>query len=123
MQDENKYPKLHRAVLCQDIDLVKSILNSHPDDIHTRDTDGDTPLHLACRLCSLDIINILITRGADTDIKNNYDETPYDHIVFDDIKDHFQHFTNHIETQRQVLESDIACLCRANALEGYNYDL
>ena len=44
---------------------------------------GDTPLHDACRQGFANIITYLLSKNADTTIKNNNDDTPADALKRD----------------------------------------
>jgi len=54
---------LHFACLSANIELVKMILEHHPDFIDTQDYMGNTPLMLA--VCSLDLVRYLLSKEAD----------------------------------------------------------
>ena len=49
---------------------------SHPASPHSRDMDGNTPLHHASASGSLKALRILLSAGANPLAKNNYDWTP-----------------------------------------------
>lgn len=41
-----------------------------------KDEAGDTPLHIAARLCSTRLLQVLIAFDADVNLKNNRGESP-----------------------------------------------
>jgi len=47
-------------------------------DINARNNNGNTPLHEAVWVGSLESVKILVTAGADTESENEYDATPFD---------------------------------------------
>lgn len=58
--------------------LLPTLLNDphHPASPHSRDQDGNTPLHHASAAGSLKALRILILAGASPQATNNYDWTP-----------------------------------------------
>ena len=60
---------------------VAKYLVSKGADIHAKDDDGNTPLHLAVwndPELAIELIDFLVAKGADVNAKNNCDETPLD---------------------------------------------
>lgn len=51
-------------------------------DINAKDADGNTALHVAATINDVDLINFLITKGANPEIKNNLSQTPL-HVAID----------------------------------------
>lgn len=45
-------------------------------DINAQDADGNTALHIASKVNEADLVTFLIIKGADTEITNNFGETP-----------------------------------------------
>jgi ankyrin repeat protein len=75
------------ALRSRDVDLLRELLDRHPDLVHRRGTNGNTLLNLACsfagRTCnedvrkvSIDAVRLLITVGADVDAANDRGWTP-----------------------------------------------
>jgi len=58
--------------------LIPLLLSNpdHPASVHSRDHNGDTPLHHASAAGSLKALRILLSAGADPMAKNAYDWTP-----------------------------------------------
>jgi ankyrin len=67
---------LQVAVLSKDLTVVKAILSGNPD-IHMKDENGNTALHYAYGIKSLEIIRALEKAGADPEILNNHGDPPY----------------------------------------------
>ncbi|WP_341755614.1 ankyrin repeat domain-containing protein [Candidatus Tisiphia endosymbiont of Ptychoptera albimana] len=68
--------RLYDAAHHGDINLVKSLLNQGYN-INEQDSDeGITPLHLAAWFGHIAIAELLVTRGADINMRNNYGKTP-----------------------------------------------
>ena len=61
--------------------FIKSmvLLSEHKININDKyNEDGDTLLHLACSFLDFNVIRVLIEKfGADINIKNNYNKTPF----------------------------------------------
>ncbi|XP_063968080.1 serine/threonine-protein phosphatase 6 regulatory ankyrin repeat subunit B-like isoform X1 [Lytechinus pictus] len=69
---------LFLAVLASNIAVCKELLSNFKEDQlkHSRDEDGDTVLHLACRKKDLDIIRLFVDNGSPVDIQNQDGHTP-----------------------------------------------
>ncbi|GBN43708.1 Putative ankyrin repeat protein RF_0381, partial [Araneus ventricosus] len=78
LNDEG-YSALHLAVLKNNLLMVKKLLSCLENiDVNARSETGtseNTALHLAAKLGHIPIIQELLNKGADLDIKNEYDET------------------------------------------------
>lgn len=70
---------IHEAVLSGNLDCVK-LLVSYGADIHQRDEEGWTPLHMACSDDYPHIARYLLSLGADQDLENDCGEKPSDLI-------------------------------------------
>lgn len=72
---------------CQDADVeaIKDVLDSHirlvPQIINAKDDNGWTPLHICVGWCALECVSVLLTRGADPDIRNGQGQAPRDLAV------------------------------------------
>ncbi|XP_018611838.1 protein phosphatase 1 regulatory subunit 27 isoform X1 [Scleropages formosus] len=70
---------LHEAVLSGNLECVK-LLVKYGADIHQRDEDGWTPLHIACSDSFPDIARFLLSQGASMEVMNESGEKPVDLI-------------------------------------------
>ncbi|CAL1588929.1 unnamed protein product [Knipowitschia caucasica] len=70
---------LHEAVLTGNLDVVK-LLVKYGADVHQRDEDGWTPLHMACSDGYPAIARYLLAMGASTEAENESGEKPADLI-------------------------------------------
>nr|XP_061838160.1 protein phosphatase 1 regulatory subunit 27-like [Nerophis lumbriciformis] len=70
---------LHEAVLTGNLDVVK-LLVKYGADVHQRDEDGWTPLHMACSDGFPQIASYLLSIGASTEAENESGEKPADLI-------------------------------------------
>ncbi|KAM8824467.1 protein phosphatase 1 regulatory subunit 27 [Synchiropus picturatus] len=70
---------LHEAVLTGNLEVVK-LLVKYGADVHQRDEDGWTPLHMACSDSYPEIASYLLTMGASTEVENESGEKPADLI-------------------------------------------
>lgn len=57
---------LHFAAGCGHLDVVKSVLEKHPDAVRDCDVDGWTPLHWACRSHNSNVVEFLLDRDDST---------------------------------------------------------
>nr|XP_033472558.1 protein phosphatase 1 regulatory subunit 27-like [Epinephelus lanceolatus] len=70
---------LHEAVLSGNLDCVKLLVQLGAD-IHQRDEEGWTPLHMACSDSFPHIARYLLSLGADPELENDCGEKPADLI-------------------------------------------
>ncbi|XP_056135646.1 protein phosphatase 1 regulatory subunit 27b isoform X2 [Lampris incognitus] len=70
---------IHEAVLSGNLECVK-LLVQYGADIHQRDEEGWTPLHMACSDGFPHIARYLLSLGADHELENECGEKPADLI-------------------------------------------
>ncbi|XP_008315978.1 protein phosphatase 1 regulatory subunit 27b isoform X2 [Cynoglossus semilaevis] len=70
---------IHEAVLSGNLECVK-LLIQYGADIHQRDEEGWTPLHMACSDGFPQIARYLLSLGADPELENECGERPRDLI-------------------------------------------
>ena len=71
-----KSGKIHDATLAGDIATVAELLAMDPSQIKARDIEGQTPLHHAARNGMVELVKLLLDRGADCNSKNDKLRTP-----------------------------------------------
>ena len=79
LHEEEMYEKnyaLYSAVEKGDLDKVKEMLGYEEINVNVQNKDGDTPLHIACRLRHWHIVECLIERGAQSNIENIHGQWP-----------------------------------------------
>jgi len=86
---------LFRAISENNIEAVSQLLDKHPDWINADKFWGDTPLHTAVQVANLDIIKLLINRGADVNEVKDFGVTPL----------HIAVYNNNIEIAKLLLNS------------------
>ncbi len=75
----NADPRLHEAIEAKDEKEALRLLDAHPDLVHGRDSDGDTPLHRAVlKQCST-VARRLLAAGAPIDATNHRGFRPVHH--------------------------------------------
>jgi len=67
---------IHRAAYDGDFDKVKEIIEGDPDQINVQDEQGFTPLHLASGKGHTEIVEFLLSHGAETELEIHVGETP-----------------------------------------------
>ncbi len=68
---------LHEAVLAEKLDMVNLLLDNNAL-IDIQDKEGMTPLSLACTYLNKAIIQTIISRGGNPDLKNHFGKDCYD---------------------------------------------
>ena len=67
---------LHYAAFCGLQDIAENLAIEHPEDVNSQSIDdGSSPLHLASRRRHIDIVRMLIDRGADVSAQNKFGST------------------------------------------------
>lgn len=77
LKDSQGNSYLHDAVLDASYEFVKYYLGKSLSP-NEQNSHGNTPLHLAMKVCIPKIINLLLENKADLTIENSKKETPYD---------------------------------------------
>lgn len=57
--------KLTSAIKAKRLDLVKQIIDQHPDIVNAFNKDGETSFNIACFIGDIDVIGVLKSKGAD----------------------------------------------------------
>ena len=71
-----KTAPLYYAALCGFRDIVKRLVNSHPEDVNTLGRDGGTPLHASLRNGHSEVALLLLRHKADVNARDSRGETP-----------------------------------------------
>lgn len=78
--DRSGQTLLHVAVASRDIEMLEAaypFFKSWSPTVDRRDIDGRTPLHLAVEAEAVDIVKWLLEKGAQTDVQDYGDATPF----------------------------------------------
>ena len=68
--------KLMNAVKDADIAVITEIIETDPRSINTLNTEGEAPLHWAAINGNVQVIDLLISNGADVNIRSADEWTP-----------------------------------------------
>lgn len=60
-----------KAAKSGEVQTVKALLQKDPDLIHVADRDGSTPLHCAAWKGHVEIVELLLSAGAEIDVHSN----------------------------------------------------
>jgi ankyrin repeat protein len=71
-----------RVYLLSDAADVYRLVNEFSANVNEQDNDGDTPLHLACSRGKQDIVEALMSCGADVNITNDNKQTPAQQAIY-----------------------------------------
>ncbi len=86
-QDVGDESPFFKAVKGGDIQAVKEFLSKDPNLVNSKDSHGETPLHLASWNGHMEVARLMINKGADVNARNNLGETPLHLAVRDDDED------------------------------------
>ena len=75
---------IHRAAGRGDVSMAVQLLDEDPALINDRNELDNQPLHEACWAKHLDMVRLLIDRGADVNARGDFSETPLHYAVRDD---------------------------------------
>ncbi|CAF1678437.1 unnamed protein product, partial [Adineta ricciae] len=75
-EDQSSFYLLHYAVDDGLIDIAKLLIDKGRVPLNTLDHSGWSPLHLAAGHNNLDMVTLLLSRGADVNIKDSIGNTP-----------------------------------------------
>ncbi len=70
------FAEIHDAIMFNDIDKVKNLIENDLADIDEPTGSGLTPLHIAIKVRSIDIATYLLGKGADIDSADDQGYTP-----------------------------------------------
>lgn len=94
------------AIMNEYIDMIKLIINYISDINDNYNYDFMSPLHLACDIGNIEIVQLLLENGADTDILDNDFMTPL----------HYASNRNHFK----IIKKLIKYKAKINQLDKYN---
>ena len=84
----NNVTPLHLAVTVGSLETVVVLMNPFlPSTLEEKDSDGNTPLHLACRYNRLDVLQFFLDRGADVTARNERNMTCIDVAIEWEVED------------------------------------
>lgn len=67
---------IHKAASSGDYNRVKWLIEKDRAQVKIRDINNNTPLHSACQNARQNIVELLISNGADVNARNNYGRSP-----------------------------------------------
>jgi ankyrin repeat protein len=62
--------RIQDAVKSDNLEKVKALLKNHPDLVNSKDKNGETPLEIAAMFGHKDMVELLLTKGADVNSKD-----------------------------------------------------
>ena len=75
-REKYKLERFFTAVKKDNINKVNSILKKNPEIVNAKDSLGATPLHYAVKYIKVQMVEFLISRGADVNVKDKEGSTP-----------------------------------------------
>jgi ankyrin repeat protein len=73
MDQAYSFDQLITAIQKNNIDLIRTLINNDNVNLHK---NGTTPLHHASSIGNTEVVKLLIEKGADINVKNNFGSTP-----------------------------------------------
>lgn len=86
---------IHTAVQQGEIEQVKKLLSVNPQLVNAKDESGRTPLHWAARIQKLEMVKLLLERGADVNAKDDNGIAALHHLVFRGNLEGVEHLLEH----------------------------
>lgn len=70
---------LHWAVQKENYNMVKILIEKHGFDVNSKSKLGLTPLHIACCHNNIEMVKLLVEKGADVNARDNDGDMPIDY--------------------------------------------
>ena len=102
---------LHQTVSLNDVLQLKSLQNIVKCDVNEANQDGETPLHIACRQCSIEVVQVLVAdKRCNLNAKNSTGESALHIAVYSEL--------NSVQKVRSILPC-YRCNPNITNSEGY----
>ncbi|HVX01175.1 MAG TPA: ankyrin repeat domain-containing protein, partial [Candidatus Babeliaceae bacterium] len=75
---------LHAAVWRQDVQAIQKLIAQNPELVNEQDNNGDTPMHIAGTQPHTPVLNLLLNKFTNLNIRNNKKNTPIQ-IIFTNV--------------------------------------
>ncbi len=105
------------AILSENLEMVTFLVNIYRADIHQKDENGNSCLHLAIKTQNFKIAEFLIQEGAKVNTKNNRGTTPLHVATFTNNLSITKLLTDHKATNRTEESSGIDCFAMTALFE------
>ncbi|MBN2768915.1 MAG: ankyrin repeat domain-containing protein [Campylobacterales bacterium] len=79
--EKNGWSTLHQAVYDNNLVAIEKSIDEDSTLIEQKSNAGITPLHIAVKLRRMDIVKILLAKGADVDAQDNNGLTPLHYAI------------------------------------------
>ena len=73
--------EIHNAVMRGDLKAIQEVLKNDPKEIASLDSNGNTPLHLACEKGNKELIDVLLSTGAAVNAINSKKATALHKLI------------------------------------------
>lgn len=109
--DNNGISLLHMAAANGHYECASLLLKCpqvHENSLNLVNTEGNTPLHWAALNSHVNLVRLLLEHGADINIKNNADQTPFDEAVANEKFDVTAAIIEFLENVQKQKEGELA---------------
>jgi uncharacterized protein len=79
--EKNGWSVLHQAVYDNDLTVIEKSIKEDSTLVDQQSNAGITPLHIAVKLRRMDIVKMLLAKGADIDVQDNNGLTPLHYAI------------------------------------------
>ena len=116
LSDDNRISLLHMTAANGHFECTELLLKCpqvREISLNSINTEGNTPLHWAALNSHVSLVRLLLTHGADFNIKNSFNRTPFDEAVasekFEVTAAIIEFLEKHQNQNQEIVDSNSSC--------------